>query len=87
LEGDRVEGRWHRQCKNDKIKERKKGKEQKKQVHKTEKQKTALEHHITFAEVLYDKEDHMRSLISHLADMREWTTVLGEELTVDIDLK
>jgi hypothetical protein len=59
----------------------------KKQVYELQKQKTTLEQHIACAEVLYDKGDHMKGLISCLANMREWAAVPGEDLTVDGDLK
>jgi hypothetical protein len=35
---------------------------------------------------MYDK-DHMWSLTSHLAKRRKWAAVLGEDLSIDGDLK
>jgi DNA repair exonuclease SbcCD ATPase subunit len=51
-------------------------------------QRETLKHHVACAEeVLYDKEDHIWSLISRIAKMRDWAAVLGEDLTADGDLK
>jgi hypothetical protein len=63
-------------------------KAKKTQVRELKKQKIALESYIAHAEdVLYDRDDHIWSLISRIAKMREWAEVLGEDLTADGDLK
>ncbi|CAK7316452.1 Melanoma inhibitory activity protein 2 [Vulpes lagopus] len=62
--------------------------EWKEQVNQLNKQKITFEDSKVYAEqVLYDKENQIKSLTERLIKMKDWTAVLGEDLTNDDNLE
>ncbi|XP_023972405.1 melanoma inhibitory activity protein 2 isoform X7 [Physeter macrocephalus] len=62
--------------------------EWRKQVNELNKQKITFEDSKVHVEqVLCDKEDHIKSLTEHLQKMKDWSAVLGEDITDDDNLE